>query len=504
MKKLIFVCILAILSFALTAQLPELSIWNNIRNSSYTIDDSIHIRCETIDLPGINTELFYFDGSQWLSKPMNYYMGLTYQTKIPANYAQDQLCRFRTETDTLVAMMPALIPDDVFPPDSDEMSLIAPDSLGDNLAPNYPNLDLSANYYGYSDTRFYSGITNDTGTFPLNSGGLFPTTFFFYVTLIINPENVLFDSVAYAMIHGNIPLFLDEGLYRINGTEFSLDTLVRIGDIESQVINEQLIVACDIQTLTEDEFFGEWPNFSNSLIVEMATAVYTLPDIFLLADFSKFSLQVIDQYVIEPFVNVLPEITDIDFSINNGTSTVWFSYYDQNGHFPLNCDLYVNESIFQMLPIGFDYSQPVIFETTFPFTDWEEATIAVSDNGYEFVEETVVNNTGITYDQLPMTNLQMTNYPNPFNPSTTISFSNEQNQQNEQIEIVIYNIKGQKVKTLPVPESQSHTFSVIWNGDDENSKSVSSGIYFARLRLRPDSSGKSDKTEASCKMLLIK
>jgi flagellar hook assembly protein FlgD len=85
------------------------------------------------------------------------------------------------------------------------------------------------------------------------------------------------------------------------------------------------------------------------------------------------------------------------------------------------------------------------------------------------------------------------NYPNPFNPTTTISFSLPAE---ENIEVAIYNIKGQKVKTLysGIAEEGKHT--VIWNGKDENEKSVSSGIYFYKL--------KAGKQEMTRKMLLLK
>ncbi len=110
----------------------------------------------------------------------------------------------------------------------------------------------------------------------------------------------------------------------------------------------------------------------------------------------------------------------------------------------------------------------------------------------DFGEETSVKEHEIPPNSSLIAHLS--NYPNPFNPSTTISFNVTQSSDFATIEI--YNLKGQKVKTLPVPESQSHTFSVIWNGDDENGKPVSSGIYFANLKF--------GKTEASCKMLLLK
>ncbi|MCF7793886.1 MAG: hypothetical protein K9N09_09085 [Candidatus Cloacimonetes bacterium] len=104
----------------------------------------------------------------------------------------------------------------------------------------------------------------------------------------------------------------------------------------------------------------------------------------------------------------------------------------------------------------------------------------------------------ISNNQLPTTNLQLTNYPNPFNPNTTISFSVTQTSPFATIEI--FNLKGQKVKTFTFPsgssatrEGKSHpepvegygtspSYSVVWNGDDDSGKPVSSGIYFARMK----------------------
>jgi hypothetical protein len=491
-----------ILSPVLIAQIPELSFWNNIRNSSYTLDDSIHVRCETIEFPGLETELYYWD-QEWISVPMNYHLGLTYEGILPADYYDPLKCRFRTLAETLVVMMSAKVIDD-FPPSPAEMAFIAPDPLGDNLQPDFPHLDITGNYSAFSENKLFSGITNESGAFPLNNGGLFPTTFFFYVTIIVNPENVLIDSVAYAMVYGNVPIFLQSGLYRINGTELNLNSFTQIGTVESQIAGNQLIVGCDLQTLTGDEFFGPWPNISNSLIMEMGTAVFSLPDVFSLSDFSTFSLQVFDQYIIEPFDNILPTISDAGFVINSVTSTVWFSYFDENGHFPLNCDLLVGNSSFQMLPTSFDYSQPVIFETTFPLTEWDQATIVISDNGYEFVEETIFNNTSISEILFPEKSFRLSNYPNPFNLSgagnssaTTISLSSADTADlDEFIQIEIYNLKGQKVKTLPVFPSQSNSASIMWDGTNQDSQPVSSGIYFARI--------KAGNYEASTRMLLLR
>ncbi|NQV16965.1 MAG: T9SS type A sorting domain-containing protein [Armatimonadetes bacterium] len=123
---------------------------------------------------------------------------------------------------------------------------------------------------------------------------------------------------------------------------------------------------------------------------------------------------------------------------------------------------------------------------------------SIGEGGRARSNDILVEITGIENDQLPMTGYQLSNFPNPFNPTTTIQFSNEQNQQNEQIELEIYNIKGQKIKTLSIPQSEiSNLNSVVWNGTDENSNSVSSGIYFYQLRIGGNS-------KAINKLILIK
>jgi len=470
MKKY-FMFFLFITIQLLQAQIPAISFWNNIRNSSYTEEDQIHIRCETVNLPGVETEMFYTTPSGWDNIDMTYLSGLTYEAIIPALPDETQFCRFRTVTDTLAGMMPSYHENDVFPSDID-LGLIDDDPIGDNPDPDSPNLDITGNYFGYSDTRFYSGISNNIGDFPLDTGGLFPTTYYFYITTIINPETVLIDSVVYAMIYCDIPVLMSSGLYKINGTEFSLEAIELIGNIETEVVDEQLQVACNIETLTNDENFGEWPNITNSLGVEMLTAKYTLPTEFLMADFAKASLQFIDKYEIEPIVNILPQISDC-VGTNYGDFSC--SYYDENGHFPITTEVVVDGETFQMNTLNFDFSEEVNYDTFTGVYGWDEATFRFSDNNYEFVEETITNNSGI--EELLNSQYTLCNYPNPFNPNTTFSFNLKTNEFDE-ILLVIYNLKGQKIRQFSMLNNQS---TIIWDGTNENNKPVSSGIYLYSL-----------------------
>ena len=85
------------------------------------------------------------------------------------------------------------------------------------------------------------------------------------------------------------------------------------------------------------------------------------------------------------------------------------------------------------------------------------------------------------------------NYPNPFNPTTDIRFSL---QEESHVSVVIYNLIGQKVKVLSDKVYKKGTYEVKWNGKDDYQKDVPSGYYFYRM--------KTDRYTSTKKMLLLK
>jgi hypothetical protein len=85
------------------------------------------------------------------------------------------------------------------------------------------------------------------------------------------------------------------------------------------------------------------------------------------------------------------------------------------------------------------------------------------------------------------------NYPNPFNPTTTISYDIASE---TDVRLDVYNIRGQKVTTLVNDHLTPGYHTVVWDGTDKNKKQVASGVYFYRL--------KADHKTLTKKMMLLK
>lgn len=76
--------------------------------------------------------------------------------------------------------------------------------------------------------------------------------------------------------------------------------------------------------------------------------------------------------------------------------------------------------------------------------------------------------------------LTLSNYPNPFNPSTIIKYTIPANSNN--VNLTIYDILGRIVEDFVIVENTAGEYEVFWN-PAENNKNISSGIYFVRLEI---------------------
>lgn len=86
------------------------------------------------------------------------------------------------------------------------------------------------------------------------------------------------------------------------------------------------------------------------------------------------------------------------------------------------------------------------------------------------------------------------NYPNPFNPSTTISYSVKET---SRVRIDVYNIKGQLVRTLVDEEKNTGQHMIQWHGVDNRGRTVASGVYFYTVSI-------GDEFRKTQRMMLLK
>jgi len=137
----------------------------------------------------------------------------------------------------------------------------------------------------------------------------------------------------------------------------------------------------------------------------------------------------------------------------------------------------------------------IFFDTLVPTGTYLYHATAIYDDSYEsepsnVVEVGHVDANGI----LKPTVTELTgNYPNPFNPTTTISFSLAEA---SHVSINIYNMRGQLVKTLVNTELENDFHEIVWSGKDNSGKSTASGVYFYKMKTQNYNSTK--------KMILMK
>jgi len=129
-------------------------------------------------------------------------------------------------------------------------------------------------------------------------------------------------------------------------------------------------------------------------------------------------------------------------------------------------------------------------------TNWDVASAPYGDGdlGTPGAQNTILSALEPISNQSVTSFKLYTNYPNPFNPSTTLRF--DVPQAVDQLELTVYDILGKKVNTLYSGSVLAGQFSTQWNGTNQSNLAVPSGVYFAVL--------KTQNFSQSIKMMLLK
>ena len=111
---------------------------------------------------------------------------------------------------------------------------------------------------------------------------------------------------------------------------------------------------------------------------------------------------------------------------------------------------------------------------------WVDATTgwagsANDNNIYHWVGPVSISD---SQAEIPQENLLLNNFPNPFNPSTTIRYGLPAA---SQVSLVIYDVRGNQIQTLRSEYQAAGSYAVVWNGETAGGNNISTGIYFARV-----------------------
>jgi predicted outer membrane repeat protein len=230
---------------------------------------------------------------------------------------------------------------------------------------------------------------------------------------------------------------------------------------------------------------------------------------------------IIDTYVQNPiFVYNLPGIYSVALTVSDGTYIdteikeefivvlepliAEFEGFPTDGQVPLEVQ-FTDQSFGNPTLWLWDFNNDGFVESnaqnpiyTFTQVGLYSVSLTVSD-GIDIVTETKVDYINVSptnadTDIIPLQTKLFNNYPNPFNPSTTIRYDLHEH---ADVIVQILNNKGQIVKTLVKQHIQPGNYSIIWNGINESGDQVSSGIYLYKMIVN-------GRTEEVKKCVLLK
>lgn len=491
MKKMLLSFLVLIISISIFSS----PLINNLRFSAVTDNNLIGIRGELDFFYDIS--FYYESNGLWQYETFDYHDDInTYQAFIPAPDDNPVHVGIRayndviSELDAGVAIQP--VPwTNQGQPQANNLNWLVNDTEED-ASVDETFLDILSTHFTYNDEKLFFAIRNNGGGFPVSEAIWGP--FYSYISLII-PNDISFMpfGLLYTVNQAGI---VQPGLYKITGTEMTDIELV--GNIESFIDqdNNLLILSCNWSDLYADADFNSWFDPDNPTFSTVSgTGMITLTGGMQETDYTYPAVIFLEDLTLEEEENILPVISQIQVDHLEGNLS--FTYYDANANYPLTAQAIIDNSItLYFQPTSYDYSQEVIFErngiSELLLGNWEEITFTVSDNNIEYITENIHQTPNHdSYELSSLTNLS--NYPNPFNPETTISF---ELRNASQVKIDVFNIKGQKITSLEDDHFSKGKHQTIWQGKDINNKTLPSGVYYLRLQT--------DKQKIIHKMILMK
>ena len=451
--------------------------FGNIRHSSRDENGYIHLRWEDLSEGTLNPEFYYSaNDAPWQNSTI--YDLSAGEKEALAPYSFGQKLRYRLHYsieemgETITIMHSAYWDSDTFPPQLNKMAYIGTDAEGDSVTVYSQNLDLRESYTAISSDKIYFTMKNCSGSFPIMNS---LTSYNVYLAVLGNITSLI-DSVGYAMIYSfNIPGLISSGLYKVGyDSSTQQPVFTRLGNVQSQVSEGALNLACNISDLTADPNFGALPDaiMMLGLTLKVDIDLANLEPQIGLGDYSTPAFILFQDNYYQVSQNSLPVCTFNSY--DTLTHLLQIDYLDADADFPLLAEAELPDgSILQFVATGMDYSFGVTYALQLPVAEVDSLTWRFSDNGFDIVQGVIhlVSNQDASLIPSKLSCLM----PNP-----VYSFPVNINLKglcDKPVFIDIYNIKGQKVAELNLPPSRNSELTISFA-----QKQLCSGVYFMKVK----------------------
>ena len=371
--------ILCFLLIFFVSNLHLSGVWTDIRNSSFTADNQIFFQYE--NQMGVNYQhlISFYHNEQWTSNPVEYISGSTYQSVIPFSNTEVLPLSFRIDNDIEIHLIPGFTTQQ--PLTLSEMTALSEYARNVSI-PAHQN--IAGEKMLFSNERLYFALNNFGGGFPV-SDGLFGPFYSYTINLWPTVEGDP-DYVYTLLFTVNLPPYVNPGLFKIDALT---EDMTQIGLINQQVdqTTNTLFISCLLSDLINDADFAASYSSDNSLTVSSLTQkIENFGTVITIMDEGTYHNVYLRQYVLEPFVNSLPQVDNVQYNITEDTMLITLDYSDQDGHYPIISEFELNNgSVYQFTADSFDFTGVVNYSCQ--LSDAEIAgTIRFSDNGIDLIE----------------------------------------------------------------------------------------------------------------------
>lgn len=366
MKRELLLIIGLLGMFCLSA--TDIGDWQNIRCSGMTAANQVFVRLENELSPAADNTLLYYNGTS-----------ITEQAFSELNPATGSMQSAYTAVDTnadlgLIAAGtgPARKVKPVYYsgsglPGLGQYTKSSSDPANDQST---NHLDIVADYFTFSGTKFYAAIQNRGGGFPLTGALGFPP-YYSYMYAIADPASDPTDPNTIVWVLNYIEVLfggLEPGLFKITGTE--PEDLIRIGDISTEIVSGSnlLKMSCNIADLLADPDFLAWYNPANPVIGTVSltnkTTLSGLTPVTVNTDTSTGARVYPKRLYNQLHPEVLPSLNNYGFHITEGDIYFQTDYLDLYGRFPLSLKAeWLPGQSFELLPQSLDHSQSVTYRS---------------------------------------------------------------------------------------------------------------------------------------------